>query len=194
MDGRHQDRDSVLSADLVGYELYDPGVHGVWRELRRKDAHAAFTRLMNAKKQRLSILGQTLARSGIDLPSPENADDLAFDRLEQWYVLNVAADANDRSRLDPIWYSITSDIGLYLGDAMISRGPGTMWTFYTADRRADSYQEAVITGFSGVPNPKYYINPTYLVAELGHQALTQDRKLDHKFVEWVDWAAASAVE
>ena len=161
-----------MSIDWSGYAIYDPGVHGPWQDLPRAQAQAAYERLMEAKPHRIEQLRALLSRNGVQL----GVDDASIQDLNDWFRAQVSPDPatsdhpnpDVRCRLLPEWYSVVSDISLFLGDVIISRYPHLRWEFFTRGKSNLSYQQNVITGFD-VPNPRYNLNVDYLVAGYAHQ-------------------------
>ncbi len=101
-----------MTVDWHDYEIFDPGTWGPLGELPRREARAAYQRLMDARGARFEELAKLVAKSGIKL-------EWTYDSLQavnDWFRTNVTADPRDRSRLLPEWYSVTNDIGLFLGD------------------------------------------------------------------------------
>jgi hypothetical protein len=180
-----------VSEALVGYEVFDPGVYGPWKNLPRSQARKVIDRLLSQKEARIDQLRTLVRRSGIRLPRPETATDEDLDALTQWFFASIEPDANNPQQLAPAWYSVVSDIGLYVGEVIIARGRGLEWRMYTADRRSESYQELVIMGFP-VPNPKYFLNPGFRVANWALCRLRGDYVPDHPMVEMVRIAVATS--
>jgi hypothetical protein len=98
----------------------------------------------------------------------------------------------ERTRLSPRWYAIGLDIGLYLGDAIIERAPNIEWRLFTHGRKDVSYQRPVLMGFSGVPNPRYNVDPETLVGIHGHRLSADLEEPGDLFVQIVRRATANA--
>jgi hypothetical protein len=158
-----------MNMDWNGYEIYDPGVVGALNMLPRAEARKAFERLMRAKSARVEILRRVLRANGVDLGSSE----VALQDLNDWFYDNVEPDPENLGRLRPEWYSISSDIGLFLGDVLVGRCPGLRWDFFTWGRKDVSFQRHVIMGFSQVPNPKYNVDFGSAVATYGHRIVAK---------------------
>lgn len=182
-----------MTAALTGYEIYDPGVSGPWQELTRSAAKAAHARLMAVKPTRLQLLSQSLENNGIGLPQPEIATNQDLDNVERWFLENVEPDPGRRYDLDPVWFSIISDLALYIGDVMIHRGQNLSWGMFTASKESSSYQETVIVGFQDVADPNYFINPGFNLLHVALAKVKGRTVEDHNIVRWVDWAVASDV-
>jgi hypothetical protein len=87
-------RDSV---DWEGYEPFDPGVRGPLREQSRRDARAAYDRLMAARSTRRHQLSSLLTRNAVALDD----NDAGICRLNDWLRANVESDIVDPVRLGP---------------------------------------------------------------------------------------------
>jgi hypothetical protein len=148
------------------YEVFDPGVDRPLAELPRKQARAAFDRLMGARGERLSQLRQLAAANGIDLDAADGVQ-----RLNDWFVASVRPAPEDGGRLANIWYSVVNDIGLFLGERAIDASAGTLrWEFFTSGKRDMAYQRPVLMGFK-VSNPRYNLDPDLLVGMYGHRVV-----------------------
>ena len=181
-----------MTISLDNYVAYHPGVDKPWRELGRAEAKAAYERLMAAKAERFTQLAALLHSGGLSLPSAERAADADLDALEGWFRTRVGGNGCDE--LPKEWYSVISDLALYLGDVMIGRAETLSWCFYTKRKTDRDYQESVITGFRGVPNPHYHVNPGFLLAIMA-QNLNDGRWVaDRKFVGWVTSSVLEAEE
>jgi hypothetical protein len=120
---------------------------------------------MSARAERRRQLEELLARNDTTI----GTDDDGLQRLDDWYRRHVEADAGDPTRLYARWYAGGLDIGLYLGDAIIERAPAVEWRLFTGGRKNASFQRPVLMGFSGVPNPRYNVDPERLVGIHGHR-------------------------
>lgn len=151
-----------------GYEVYDPGVYGPLHTLPRAEARRAFTRLMEAKPERIAMLRRLLRANGVELANT----DAAIQNLNDWFLANVKADPEKPGRLLPEWYSVVNDMALFLGDVIIERCPGLHWEFYIWGKKNVSYQRPVIMGFSQVANPKYNVDLDRIIAACGHRVVS----------------------
>jgi hypothetical protein len=161
------------------YVIYDPGIDRPPQELPRKEARAAFDRLMDARHERVALLRKLAAVNGVDI----DADD-GVQQLNDWFVASVKASPSNPKRLEPRWYSVVNDIGLFLGELAIAQSGGKLrWEFFTAGKKDLSYHRHVIMGFN-VPNPKYNVDFDWLVATEGHRAV-QGLEIDSDFFQRV---------
>lgn len=176
---------------LDGYEVYDPGVAGLWRDLPRGEAARAVRRLLDERARRIQQLRWLVSRSGIELPEPRDAMDGHLQALSRWFFQNLERDRSAPTRLASAWYSIVSDIGLYVGEVILARGEDLEWRMFTGDRRSDSYQELVIMNFP-VANKRYYVNPGFVVADWASAHLSGSFVPDEPIVEMVRHAVATS--
>lgn len=156
-----------MVVNFEDYALYDPGVKGVWRDLSRREARAAFDRLMDEKCRRIKELKSLLVACGLEI----DTSDSSLAALNGWLVSNVQVSSDLPDRLTPEWYSVSTDVGLYLGEVLIERAPNLHWHFFVGSRRDESYQEPVVTGFRDTPDPSYYVNLAFRVVGLGHRVI-----------------------
>lgn len=163
-----------------GYSPFDPGVSQPLHEVTKREARAAFNRLMAAKDDRIAELRKFLHLNGVDLASSDDG----LQELNDWFRGSVEGDAVT-ARLRPIWYAVVNDLSLYLGEVMIQRSPNLRWAFYDKGAKHLSFQRHVIMGFSKVPNPAYNSDIDLLLATYGQRIVAgQDVETD-AFVAWV---------
>ena len=143
-----------MSVDWGSYQLYRLGAVGSFQDLPRVEARAEFARIMAAKGQRIEMLRGLLKSNGVELAS--SAD--GIQNLNDWFRHNVEHDPARADGLLPEWYSVSFDIGLFLGEVLIGRHPNLHWEFFTWGKKNVSYQRPVIMGFSSVQNPRYNID------------------------------------
>jgi len=169
------------------YSPFDPGVSRPLHEVTKREARAAFNRLMAAKDDREAELGRLLRLNGIDLGSSDDG----LQELNDWFRTEVEGDPAT-GRLRSIWYAVVNDLSLFLGDVMIQRSPNLKWVFYDKGAKDLSFQRHVIMGFCKVANPKYNTDIDLLLATYGHRIVAgQDVETD-TFVTWVTSAQADA--
>lgn len=177
-----------MSVDWGDYEPFDPGIHGPLHEVPRREARAAFGRLMAAKGARIEALRQLLKRNGVDL----DTNDDALQDLNDWFRREVEPDPSNDGRLRPIWYSVVNDLGLFLGEVIIGRSSNVHWTFFDKGAKDVSFQRHVLTGFSKVKNAKYNVDLDRLVATYGHRVSSGQEVEDDEFWRWVRAAQSKA--
>jgi len=149
------------------YQIYDPGVSGPAYTLPRAEARGAFKRLMAAKPARIEMLCQLLKANGMELST---SDDGLLE-LNVWFFANVEPDPEKPGRLLPGRYSVVNDIGLFLGEVMIERCPGLHWEFFIWGKTDIAYHEAVIMGFSQVPDQKFNVVLAQTIARFAHNVV-----------------------
>lgn len=164
-----------MSVDWDGYEPFDPGVWGPVQDLPRKDARAAYDRLMAERTQRVAALRSLLEANGVDVGG--SWADVGVQALNDWFRREVETDKGDPTRLRSVWYSVVNDIGLALGDLMISRSPSLRWAFFDESKKDAAYQRHVIMGFTKVANPDFYVDVDAAVAtDVHHRRETRSRR------------------
>jgi hypothetical protein len=176
-----------MSIDWADYVPFDPGVDRPLHEVTRREARAAFQRLMACKEARIEEVRGLLRRNGVTLGS----DDTQLQSLNDWFRAEVQGDLTT-GRLLPLWYAVVNDVALFLGDVMIERSPGLTWVMFDKGRRAASYQRHVLVGFSRVPNPRYHVDIDLLLATYGHRVVARSGVDREAFVGWVESAVQDA--
>lgn len=112
--------------------------------------------------------------------------------MNDWFLRELEPDPEDTMEPRPLWFSVISDIGLFLGDVMIERFPGVEWRFFEKGQKAAAYQRHVIMGFDA-PNPKYNIDPGMRVADYAREVVEGvDDVEEDAFVQMVKWAEKHA--
>lgn len=177
-----------MSVDWDGYEPFDPGIWGPLHELSRKDARAAYDRLMSEKPQRIEALKAVLERNGVI--SGESLADVQA--LNDWFRVEVEPDEANPARLRPIWYSVVNDIALFLGDLMIQRSPNLKWTFFDKRKKDAAFQRHVIIGFKEVANPDFYIDIDAAVASDAHRIIVGKPVPEDSFCRILRYAESKA--
>jgi hypothetical protein len=171
-----------MGVNWDGYQPYDPGVRGPLHELPRREARAAFARLMDAKDERIEALRRLAAANGVDLDD----SDRAVQDLEDWFRAHVEPDPRAPDRLRPMWYAVVNDIALYLGELVIREAPHLRWTMFDAGKRNAAFQRHVIMGFTQASNPKYNLDIDMAVAAFGHRIIAgeqDDEPLFHRVLQ-----------
>jgi hypothetical protein len=174
--------DPITWGDYVGF---DPGVDRPLDEVTRAEAREYFDRFIRATRERPDVLRGFLAVNGVTL-EPEEA---ALDQLNAFYVDHVTGDPL-RERLDPQWYVVARDIGIWVGNFLIARADHLEWRLFTGGKTDVAYQRPVIMGFD-VPNKKYNVDPELDVVGLGVRAVQGEP--DYEYLRsWVAHALAFA--
>lgn len=176
-----------MTVSWTGYTPFDPGVARPLHEVPKREALAAFDRLMIAKLTRIVELRTLLQTNGIALlPTDEGVQ-----QLNDWFASEVEGD-RESGRLVPRWYAVVNDVALFLGDLMIERSPGLRWAFFDQGARDVAFQRHVIMGFTRVANPKYNIDIDGLVATYGHRIVAGNEVDGCAFVSWLHAAQSKA--
>jgi hypothetical protein len=159
-----------MSVNWNSYEIDDAAVSEPANTLPRSEARQAYERLMRTKHTRIEVLRGLLKTNGIQLDS----SDAAVQDLNDWFYANIRPDPDHAGRMTPQWYSVASDIALFLGDVMIERSPNLHWEFFTWGKKNVSYQRHVIMGF-GTEDPKLKTNIDIerRVATYGHRIIAK---------------------
>lgn len=176
-----------MSVDWGSYTAFRPGVDRPLGELPRREARAAFHRLMEAKADRISNLRTLLALNGVELSS----DDAGLQQLDDWFQATVQGDVAS-GRLLSIWYGVVNDVALFLGDVMVERSPNLKWVMFDMASRGTALHRHVIMGFSRVENPKYNVDIDWLVAVHGHRIIAGLSVDPNKFVAAVRYTETVA--
>lgn len=170
-----------------GYEPFDPGVSRPLNEVTKREARAAFARLMEAKDDRIKQLSELLAQNAVEL----SGSDAGLQQVNDWFRAEVEGD-QDSGRLHNIWYAVVNDIALFLGDVVIERAPSVSWVMFDKGSRDMSFQRHVLMGFTGVANPRYNVDIDLLLATYAHRIIAQEGVEPDAFVTWVASAQAAA--
>lgn len=169
------------------YTPFDPGVTRPLHEVSKREARAAFERLMAVKADRIKELEQLLRQNGIECSS----DDHGLQQLNDWFKSEVAGDQSS-GRLLPVWYAVVNDLALFLGDVIIAQCPTLKWVMFDKGARDVAFQRHVIMGFSHVSNPKYNLDIDLLLASYGQRIVAGDAVEGDAFVRWASAAAEKA--
>lgn len=164
-------RDTITWDDYVGF---DPGIDRPLHEVTRSEASDYFDRFMRATEERPDVLRRLLAVNGVTL----GPDAAALDQLNAFYVENIAGDPL-RERLEPQWYVVARDIGIWVGNFLIARADHLEWRLFVGGKTDVAYQRPVIMGFD-VPNKKYNVDPELDVVGLGVRAVQGEP--DHMYL------------
>lgn len=145
--------------DLAAWEPLAVPVTGELRDASREDATAAYRALIDARAARVAALVALAGRHGVAL----DGDDAA-ERLGAWLVA-AAAESGPDAIGSPVYAGLAVDVTLWLGERLIADSDGALrWELYTAHKKATGYQRAVLVGFAGVDDPRYYVDLAHFVA------------------------------
>jgi len=149
------------------YPTYEPVVGVPLNTVTRKEARAEFEHVLATKSQRISVLADLLDHNSVTLDS----SDAGIQEVNDWYRENVEPNPEVGGRLTTSGYSVSHDIGLFLGDTIIDRVPELHWILHPFGKKELSYQRAVIGGFSRMPVANYTVDPRLIVAVYGHRVV-----------------------
>lgn len=127
------------------WQPLDLGLVGPLRDASREDAERAYALLMNARKQRCEMLVALAGTDDTHAMSPwlaRTAEELGVDRTD----------------------ALAVDASLWLGERLIAKAPQLRWELYTGVKKSTGYQRAVLTGFTKVADPRYYVDVAHFVA------------------------------
>ncbi len=119
------------------------------RDVPREVAEEVYARLMAEKAERCAALEARAAAEGVE------ATPLA---IGAWLRAQLAG-------RDPDTISdVAVDVALWLGERIIARAPHLRWELYTGVKKSTGYQRAVLTGFTKVDDPRYYVDVAHFVS------------------------------
>jgi hypothetical protein len=154
--------------DWDDYESFGPGLGRPLHTVSRAEARAFFRAIMEEKEARKAELAKLCRSNGV----PLDYSDESIEALEALFRDNVKADPENPSRPASRWFMVSRDVGLYLGDLLISRAPWLEWQMFTGGKRNISYQRPVIMGFRKVQDSRYNIDPERRVVGYAHRLVT----------------------
>jgi hypothetical protein len=150
--------------DLAAWSPLEVPWTGELRDADPTAARAVFEALMSARPLRLAGFEALAARHGVDLAAAD-----ATDRVGAWLV-EAAGAAGPAAVGTPTWTGLAADAALWLGERVIA-ATGVRWELYTAHKKATGYQRAVLVGFAGVDDPRYYVDIAHFVGRWVELAL-----------------------
>jgi hypothetical protein len=127
------------------WQPLDLGIQGSLRDARREDAERAFALLMRVRAERCALLVELAGTDDMHVMSPwlaRTATELGVDRTD----------------------ALAVDASLWLGEHLIAAAPQLRWELYTGVKKSTGYQRAVLTGFTKVADPRYYVDVAHFVA------------------------------
>lgn len=170
------------------------------RELSRAQARANFEHYMDSKQERWEVIRNLLQDDDLT-PSMTDAK---WQELDYWYQSAVAIRPGSEStitykganiethRMESIWYCIGEDLGLMLGDTVISRFPHLKWTLCTfGGRRFVNRHRIVVVGHKNPPYKGHCVPYLNLVVSHGLVCATAVKQ-PRRFVELLNAAAERA--
>jgi len=166
---------TTLTMEWDRYEIYHPGISAPASTLPRAVARRAFDRFISERSARIEMLRRLLEANTVELSSSDDG----IQALNDWFKANVEADPANPGYLLPEWYSVVNDISAFLGDVIIERCPSLHWEFFKWGKKNVAYQQPVIMGFRGVPNPKFNIDVQRRVAGYGHSIIARRGSVTH---------------
>jgi hypothetical protein len=162
------------SVQWGAYDLYDPRVAAPLHTLPRREARLAYNTLMREKPERIDMLHRLLAANGIAF----DETDAGIQALNDWFAANIEPSEDTPGRPAPVWFSVISDIALFLGEVIGIRSPGVHWEFCTSGgKHFVYYQQAVLVGFSRYP--RWQLGVESIIAGYGHRLVQARGSIPH---------------
>ena len=151
----------------MNYAIFDPKVERPLHELPRPEARAAYDWFMKSIPVRVEELKSLVARDGVHLNGTPSClialDEWLFAQLQESYLQGMTEPS-------PFFYSLSNDIGMYLGESLIADSSNLRWEFYLKGKKALSYQRPVIMGFK-VKNQNYNVDFDDAICRYLHRVL-----------------------
>jgi hypothetical protein len=139
---------------------------GIVNELPKGEARKLYRRVMDRRTEALSEIRKISDLSNLTLPLEHSQ----LEHLNHWYCSGVEP-SEDLFDLCPDWYSIALDLGLILGDSLITQREHLHWAFCQVVETSISFQMPVLQGFRNVDNPNFYKDIITDVIAIGRKEL-----------------------
>jgi hypothetical protein len=146
------------------YRIYEAKVDRPLHEVPRKVAQQAFDWFLQQREERIKQLVQFAREDGWKI----KFDRSSLEDLHAWFYKQVADTRGTGDRPPGFVYSLCKDIGIFLGELIIANTSCLDWKLFVWGKKEMSYQRPVLMGFN-VPNPKYYIDPDYVLSQYAHR-------------------------
>lgn len=111
-----------------------------WAALSGLEARKQFRALMDVRLDRVEGLARV---TGI----PLDGSDRSFVSLSEWMLAELRPDP-ERETPDAFGRSVARDVGLYLGETLVTRWPQLKWDLVTSGPTFADYREPVVSGFA----------------------------------------------
>jgi hypothetical protein len=131
-----------MAVDFGSYEAADYWPDQ-WLRLTGREARAVFEQFLRAIPDRIGSFEGLLQRNGL----PAGYGRLELQMLNDWFREHVTADATG-AWPDLRWGSVTMDVGLYLGQALVERHENLHWDLGASAPSLYGYRHHVIVGFT----------------------------------------------
>jgi hypothetical protein len=135
-----------------------------FNELSREAAVTLFERIVSAKDQRKRLLANLLGTNGLEQP-------FELSQVNKWYCEKVESAPDAPFDLRPIWYTVSLDIALFLGDRIREHAPNLEWSLCTSPPNGMTYHMPVLAGFEDVENENYHYDVLSGVAVVAREEL-----------------------
>ncbi len=159
---------SVTAIEFGSWTALPLAVDGPLRDASRATAQALFSTLVHAQAERCAALVVLAKLNQVELSDVATAASAAS--LGAWLKPSLPRTV---SPTDPRGYGLATDIALWLGCGIIAEAPQVHWQLLTSHKKSTGYQRAVLTGFSRVDDPHYYVDVAHFVASWVDYAIRQ---------------------
>ncbi len=159
---------SVNAIDFKSWTALPLYVDGTLRDASRATADAIFATLVQAQADRCAALVALAQRNQVELAVVATPASAAT--LGAWLHPSLPRSIGPT---DPRGYGLATDIALWLGSGLIAAAPQLHWQLLTSHKKSTGYQRAVLTGFTRVDDPHYYVDIAHFVAAWVDYAIRQ---------------------
>lgn len=149
----------VTAIDFGSWTALPLSVDGPLRDASRATAEALFATLVHAQSARCAALLTLAKLNHVELSDVATAASAAA--LGTWLKPRLPRTVGPT---DPRGYGLATDIALWIGSGIIAKAPHVRWQLLTSHKKSTGYQRAVLTGFSRVDDPHYYVDVAHFVA------------------------------
>ena len=159
---------SVAAIDFGSWTALPLSVDGPLRDASRATAEALFATLVQAQPARCAALVTLAKHNHVEISNVATA--AAAAALGAWLKPRLPRTFGPA---DPRGYGLATDIALWIGSGIIANAPQVHWQLLTSHKNSTGYQRAVLTGFSRVDAPHYYVDVAHFVATWVDYAIRQ---------------------
>ena len=158
----------VTAIEFGSWAALPLSVDGALRDASRATAEALFTTLVEAQSARCAALVSLAKLNHVEISTHATA--AAAASLGAWLKPSLPRTVGPT---DPRGFGLATDIALWIGGGIIAAAPQVRWQLLTSHKKSTGYQRAVLTGFSGVDDPHYYVDVAHFVATWVDYAIRQ---------------------
>lgn len=169
-----------MTVNWGDYSLVDSPLASSWNppigKLPRAEAELLYRQFLESMPVRSLELSNLLKANGVILDS----SDSGIQNVNDWFTDNVEPSAAEPGYLPLKWYSVASDVSVFLGNVCIERCPGLHWEFLgTGSKRSMDFQKPVLGGFVKMHVPSYTTEFYRRVATYGHMVVQKNGSVPH---------------